>query len=373
MAATLAALASRFGIESLVAKSLRPKPYSEMIIPERYMRDLLNEMRRNYSLQSGVLYRNILRWLDSKHHALVKATIPPPGHPLTADEIEELRDLVRGHFLLGAGIGANVLDLFDQYGLTPPEWGFMLTAIQDAFMAGRINVGTDFGQTIDELRKEMLRLPMSRVDTLALRQSQLNTRMYLRKIGETTADDIARTVSEHEARQVSGVINSYLRGDLSETLYDPVGGSTLTPEEHASIESDRWVQSEQQLHREMYHYFKDDPRNRDRDWWRVAVTETRAAHNTGRLIGAQEQGFEYIYYIVQPDACETCRRAYLDAGGKPIIFEVGPLLERVIQTHGLNINPADKGKPNGALHPQCNCIPAPYVPGTEPLRPGAKR
>lgn len=370
IAKAIIGIARSYGVEDAVFKSLSPKEYTQMIVPDRAMRDLLKWMREQYGKHSGVLFRNITKWLDIKL-GLVEKAAAGGGRHLTPDDIEELRNIVRAHFS-GEGIGEDMLRLFDDYGMTPTDFQFMITAYQDAFLSGKVS--PDMDAALDELRVEMARAPRTRIDQLALERGQANLRGYLRKLGETAAQDIGHVVSAHEARQVSGLINSFLGGNLRQTAQSDTGLGQLTAEEQDALRHDRWVESERQLRSEMYHYFKDDPQNRDRDWWRVAVTETRAANNTARLVNSLDD-FDEIYFHVQADACIECKTAYLNEDGTPRVFPVRDVAMRAIETHGVNMA-ATRGMPNATMHPHCNCIPTPYVPGSVPPRhpsPRSKR
>ena len=371
IAKAIAAAARQHGVEDLVLKSLQPKLTFKFVVPDAAMKDLLNESKKEYASQIGVIYRNVRRWLNHRRK-VDKSLVYKASHPsLTPDDIEELRALVRAHFDQGAVIGADILRIWEEAGFEPADWGFMLTYYQEAFFLGRTASIENIDMPLDVLRMEMKKRPRTRLDDLALGAGIDNDRRYLRKIAESISDDVGGIVAAHEARQIGGVVNEYLAGNLKQTKHSPAGGGALNEEEREAIQADRWVDSERELQRELYHYFKDDPKNRDRDWWRVAVTETRAANNIARMITSAEDGFEEIYFLVQPDACKACRDAYLNPDGSPKTFKTTLIIERAISTNGVNIGADNRGLANATVHPHCQCIPLPVIPGVLPLRAAA--
>ena len=366
IAKALLEVARNAGAEDELRKSFEPTPYSEMLIPERSMRDLLDAMRKQYGQHTQILYTNISDWLNDKFGIQKADTIHPH---LSVGDIEELRELVRAHFSFG--IGDDVIVLFDRYGLTPADMGWMVSAYQEAFLLGRISPDIDLPMEV--LRREMSQRPRSRLDEIATQQGEANLRQYLRSIGEAVSTDVTRLVSAHEARQISGVVNGYLSGILRQSEASELGLQGLSVSERAALDSDRWVTSERQLRSELYHNFKDDPKNRDRDWWRVSVTETRAANNIGRLVTVVEDGNGKIYFWVQMDACMECKKAYLNTDGTPKLFDANEIMERAITTSGVNIGKEARGRPNATLHPHCNCIPMTYFEGVElPIHPNPR-
>lgn len=99
-----------------------------------------------------------------------------------------------------------------------------------------------------------------------------------------------------------------------------------------------------------------------RDWYRVASTEMHAAREQG-VVGSIMSG-EDVYrradgadsgvaVVPDPDACEDCKRLYLD-GGKPKLFKLSELMDNA----GTNyIRPWRKnaGPVVPPLHPNCYC------------------
>lgn len=373
LAEALGAVAHEYGIAELVRKSISV-PTTENIIPEQWMQTVLDRLNERYKQQMHQTYQNLIRWSGIQFGTIKKSATPDPTH-LTPMQLEELREILRANFYGMGMIGPDVASLWKQYGLKETEWEFLLHAIKDSFLISRYVDITDMiqmGASYDEMIFAAQKRPLLRHDQLALEASLRNTRIHLRKLWDTVSEDIMGTVSVHEAEQVSGVINQYMSGELPLTRYSPVGGAALNTGELEAIQTLSTAKTENTLRGELWNYFKFDPKNRGRDWWRVAVTDTRAASGIGRFMQMDEQGRESFYMLVQPDACKQCRAAYLEASGQPKIFTLGPVLNHALQTHGMNIDKKHKGLPNASLHPHCNCIPFAYVKGAEMLTIGAQ-
>lgn len=90
-----------------------------------------------------------------------------------------------------------------------------------------------------------------------------------------------------------------------------------------------------------------------RDLHRIAATETQAAVNEGQAHYIEKHyGREAgVAAIPNPEACESCRRFYLD-GGKPRIFRVGELPDRSVNFKKKQSEWVATVPP---LHPWCHC------------------
>lgn len=93
---------------------------------------------------------------------------------------------------------------------------------------------------------------------------------------------------------------------------------------------------------------------------------SHTALNEGRLAmverRAQEEGRPpRVYFQVQIDACDHCKKAYLKKGGEPKLFTVSEL-----QRNGTNIGRKQKDwlPTISALHPHCRCLLTEYIEGS---------
>lgn len=90
------------------------------------------------------------------------------------------------------------------------------------------------------------------------------------------------------------------------------------------------------------------------NWRRVARTELRGALSEGVVIAAVRNGGPKVRItrIPEPNACEHCKRVFLDADGKPRIFTAEELIE-----NGTNVGlqPPDWKPTIWPVHPNCEC------------------
>lgn len=92
-----------------------------------------------------------------------------------------------------------------------------------------------------------------------------------------------------------------------------------------------------------------------RDMDRIAKTEIVNAQNEGQLAAWEEpiktMGFR-VARLPAPDACKSCRKLFLDANGRPIIFDEAELRE-----NGSNFGRKQKDWKAvvGTVHPNCAC------------------
>jgi hypothetical protein len=81
-----------------------------------------------------------------------------------------------------------------------------------------------------------------------------------------------------------------------------------------------------------------------------------------------ETGTRKIKYVVQPTACELCRRIYLHRSGKPKIFSIGSIMKDIALHGGLNAGrPTKDVVPSALLHPNCHCAPVDAEKPTPPM------
>jgi hypothetical protein len=92
-----------------------------------------------------------------------------------------------------------------------------------------------------------------------------------------------------------------------------------------------------------------------RDWGRIASTESHMAHQMGLIESTAEQyGMgEGMAKIPEPNACDDCKRLYLDADGKPMVRPVEWWMSQGVANYGLKR--ADWRSVMGAMHPWCQC------------------
>lgn len=93
-----------------------------------------------------------------------------------------------------------------------------------------------------------------------------------------------------------------------------------------------------------------------------ALNEGRAAAIMRRYDGGGKEA--RIYFQVQPNACDSCVKAYLTKGrgSEPIIFTMSEII-----ANGSNIGRKQKEwlPTLGAMHPHCRCLATEYIDGSE--------
>ena len=109
----------------------------------------------------------------------------------------------------------------------------------------------------------------------------------------------------------------------------------------------------------------------DRDFDRVAVSETRWAYNSGRLLAMADEGVTAVRYEVQPTACDECKRIYLEPDGTPRVFVLTDILADLNgPTMGMNVGRQRKDwQPGALLHPWDSCRPVRADGPRVPWRP----
>lgn len=90
----------------------------------------------------------------------------------------------------------------------------------------------------------------------------------------------------------------------------------------------------------------------------TAFNEGRAAIIERRYGGNDKAK---VWFLVQSDACTSCKKAYLKSSGEPIVFTL-----QEIQANGNNIGRKQADwQPCNCMHPFCRCLMQEYIPGTE--------
>lgn len=357
LVASLAAVACDAGLaDDLIDQITKSARRVEVAMPrEAYMLAMVRSLQDKYAAAVDALGEHLVLWLDaifphrSRWRLLNKAM---RGIQLTADQIEELRLLIKAHFRpAGIAIGGGVyripdtiLDRWRAEGIIVP--GISIPEIADAYNAARLVGVIEEATTFEAMKHLAERLPTTAVQRHAVEWLEQHATRYMVGFGDklgTQAVDGALSLNQKLARRM---LVQYQQGELK--IHPVADGPT-----------DRVVEGWRGLARQLYKTFKSTDANRD--WLRVANSEVRLSFNVGRLHTYAEQGVRQIYYLVRPDACEECRAVYLNEDGSPKIFTVEEILNNVDATGGLNIGrKASKigdsrlgWVPTGLLHPFC--------------------
>ena len=266
------------------------------------------------------------------------------GRPLTPDELEKVKDLIRQNFVVLAiqlyGADSIPKDLLDE----AVKAGQITQALLDSF--GPRGVAGDAyllgyeqhahpAQTAHERpeqfaeRADRVHDDLSDWERRMAKQARMKGAQFVVGLGNEVADDFTTTLissDNEQARSARRVIAEEtataieareswrrLRGTLGEKL------------------GEDWA----------------------RDLHRIAATEIQAAVNAGIADAIEEEeGHEALVAVIpHPDACEVCLRFYTRAG-KPRIFKLAEL-----PPHGVNFRkPKAQWVPcMPPSHPWCGC------------------
>lgn len=286
------------------------------------------------------------RLLDPE--GLYKAILPGGG--LTASQIEDLKALIRQHYVCHLApdfrnafwkIPSDMVWRWRNAGVVGPTGAWaLLQPIGDAVLAARLAEVLDTGASYRTMMRLATERPRSRVEDLARELAGERTFFAIDAVAWRHADHVARLAIEERQRAVNHLVREFVGGTL--------------------IAHGRPVTSNRTLAGVLRERLRAD--DIERDWQRVAVTETRFAVNYGSLVHYLEQEIERVYYRVHTDACADCKRLLLHPDGTPRVFPLAQILEEVARNGGTNIGrKASDWVPTLVIHPWCRCTPMPFV------------
>lgn len=372
---SLVAFATAEGIAPDLADALEKsrRDYEHRLPTEAHLREMADGLEARYSEVIEQLGENLQRWFNARFPSpkpwmIRKAT---PNMQLTGPEVTELKDLIEAHFQpQGMTFRTDV-----QWSVPPEQWhrwqsegivvrGLPMPEIADAYVAGRLYQVIQEGHSYAEMRSLARQVPLTRAGQIAIRHAEEHAAHYITKFGQRLANyaaDQSLTVNQRIGR---ALITRYIQGDLKTTR--PTPDHNLTVEERGALESEHAVDDWRGLARELYKTFKGS--DSQRDWMRVAVSETRVAYNTGRFGALEEEGVQQVYYLVRDTACPYCTKLYLHSDGTPKLFDMKEIMRNISAGGGMNVGrkASEIGKRDGWLptalaHPWCRCIPVPYT------------
>lgn len=285
--------------------------------------------------------------------------------PLTATQIEELKLLVRQHYLahIMPMARAAFWDVPEATKQRWREWGILgpafdgeahaAAAIDEMVVAARVAEILEHGTTFRRMRQMAMEQPETRAMQLARQIARQHAGYAIERIADRHGDLLRTTMFDAAQRDLLGrLVADFLGGRMG------VGTANLTSALREQLGSPDF----------------------DRDWQRVAVSETRWAYNYGSLVHYLEQGWGKVYYHVQPDACDYCKRLLLNRDGTPRVFDLDDIIETIAEDGGTNsgrsaskIGKAGGWRPTALIHPWCRCRPLPYLAGFPTAPRGDRR
>jgi hypothetical protein len=353
------------GVDAVLAETLRKSLASEPSPePESYLRTVVDLLDEQYGIIARFVENSIERWFEDRFG--VHKAQRPPGPYLTQEQIDELVSLIRAQFRIALrlvnprtySIPPAVEARWRAAGILAPTVRIR-DLIDDAYVAGRLYDILENHSTYAAMRAAAQGIRMTRSLELSLGIVRRDVSAVLMRFADERVGEAEVEVNRLNNERVRAVISRYLDGTLRST---PTNRTALTPEEVTATETGTPVIGWRALAREL--------RNRmmtvdaDRDWHRVAATETRYAYNSGRLAEMAERGVAYVSWSVQDNACGYCKRLLLEADGTPRRFPMRQVQEVLALTGGTNAGrtPQRIGReggwlPTAIIHPWCRCVP----------------
>ena len=255
---------------------------------------------------------------------------------LNTGQIKEISEAIKEHF--GAMIylmtgktpsGVSLERLIDR-GIVAP--GPSVSSLSDAYVYGLLS-GIDpkniKGKSVSEVVDWIKRIPLSEIERTAVSWLSESAASYCQGLGNRFDLATGRIISD-SVKEVA------MMGKIRETLAD-----------QAKRRSTR---------KEIVTALRDATKDAHRDWQRIVNTELHQAYTYGQAKAIKDHFGEEANVIVRPfpDACSSCRAAYLDKKtGLPKVFKLKTLAARNNVGRKAAELRAKPGLP--PLHPHCFC------------------
>lgn len=215
--------------------------------------------------------------------------------------------------------------------------------IQNSFVLGKIiqimNEEDVKKMSYDQLKERAKEYSLSKMERNSLRYAQQNAGQYVTALGHKMSRNITTQIlNASKAVNLEVAQRNAIRQTVSEAILKK--------------------QTRGKLASELYHNLEDW----NRDWKRVAHTELWNARLQGEVTsilegdtihGVAKGGDTNVYRRPSPDACQHCKRLYLEADGvTPKIFKLSELI-----ANGDNVGKKtiDWLPTTHVTHPNCTC------------------
>ena len=255
---------------------------------------------------------------------------------LNTGQIKEISEAIKEHF--GAMIylmtgkapsGVSLKRLIDR-GIVAP--GSSVSSLSDAYVYGLLS-GIDpkniKGKSVSEVVDWIKRIPLSEIERTAVSWLSESAASYCQSLGNRFDLATGRIISD-SVKEVA------MMGKIRETLAD-----------QAKRRSTR---------KEIITALRDATKDAHRDWQRIVNTELHQAYTYGQAKAIKDHFGDESTVIVRPfpDACASCKAAYLDKKtGLPKVFKLKTLASRNNVGRKAAELRAKPGLP--PLHPHCMC------------------
>lgn len=263
---------------------------------------------------------------------------------LSEKQLKEISDIIASHtgVLLHVLTGTETkLDLQLMRKLGIPQNSSSL--IQNSYILGKIvqmmSEKAVKAMSYEELKQKARSLNLTQMERNSLKYAQQNASQYVTALGQK----IDKTIST-KALSANRKIN--LESMQRDKIKDKVSQAILKRQTRGELTS------------ELYHNLEDW----NRDWKRVAHTELWNSRLQGEVAsilagdtihGNAKGGDTKVYRKPAPDACQHCKRLYLEADGvTPKIFNLNELI-----SNGDNVGrkTIDWKPTTHTTHPNCTC------------------
>jgi hypothetical protein len=263
---------------------------------------------------------------------------------LTKEQLKEIADIIKDHLgvMLYAFVGNEEVktDLLDKLGIPRDA----PSLIQNSYILGKIiqMMSKDVVKvmTYNQLKEQAKRVSLTQMEQNSLRYAQEHSGEYVTALGQR----ITRNVN-------TGVVTASRSANLAsaqlKVIRDTVSEAILNRETRGKLAS------------ELYHNNVEDW---NRDWRRVAHTELWNARLQGEVAsilegdtihGEANGGETNVFRRPSPDACNHCKRLYLEVDGvTPKVFTLSELI-----ANGDNVGKktAEWQPTTHTTHPNCTC------------------
>ncbi len=353
LAKALAVTATSHGIHTHVHEIMEKSKKKELENHERWAREAENEWNDHLTDALKIVRDYVGQGIPALHKSR------KPGldwtNPDTLLAVADLiRDVIAGAF---GALEPSRRERWAQTGVILPNGNLnpvLGTLLQGGILGAKGTLPDH--STLNQLRHALAKITWNAGEQLAVNWINEHGARYIQWFASGVGNQALSRMRSTQSQAVGNMVSEMMNGTLK-----PRNNAGEILQDRASVKSWRGIATE------LYHEFKGNEEI-ERDWRRVAATETRLASNAGRLLGMEQMGVKYVEFVVHPTACNGCKKLYLNADGTPKKFELQTILEHFWANDGLNVGRkasliGQEGgwlPVGGAAHPFDRCYPQTY-------------
>jgi len=262
---------------------------------------------------------------------------------LTKEQLKEIAEIIQDHVgvMLHVFVGNEEVkkDLLNKLGI-PLDASSL---IQNSYILGKIvqmmSEGAVKTLTYDGLKAKAREYSLTQMEKNSLKYAQEHAGEYVTALGQKVTRNVNTKI-------VTSSRSANLARAQLKNIRDTVSDSILNKKTRGQLASD------------LYHNAEDW----NRDWRRVAHTELWNARLQGEVAsilegdtihGEAKGGETQVFRRPAPDACQHCKRLYLESDGTtPIVYNLSELIN-----NGDNVGKKtiDWQPTTHTTHPNCSC------------------